>query len=157
MMGWDRSCDTEFYQNIVKMTYFHRFLRTIDGVLAAGTNSQEFPSNHQFLKGRGRLYRLLLFHFIVLLNGVLQNWSWSSFRDVSCFMSKNNSLIVFFQAVDRAKNTPLHVIVLYKKIVSDFLTLHAIILALLESGELDWETSSFYGKNVLFHCLCVCT
>lgn len=38
------------------------------------------------------------------------------------------------QAVDRAKNTPLHVIVLYKKIVSDFLTLHAIILALLESG-----------------------
>ena len=54
-----------------------------------------------------------------------------------CFMLKNNSLIVFFQAVDRAKNTPLHVIVLYKKIVSDFLTLHAIILALLESGELD--------------------
>lgn len=38
------------------------------------------------------------------------------------------------QAVDRAKNTPLHVIVLYKKIVSDFLTLHAIIMALLESG-----------------------
>merc|ERR1719153_1502384 len=38
------------------------------------------------------------------------------------------------QAVDRAKNTPLHVIVLYKKIVSDFLTLHAIILALLEAG-----------------------
>ena len=38
------------------------------------------------------------------------------------------------QAVDSAKNTPLHVIVLYKKIVSDFLTLHAIILALLESG-----------------------
>ena len=36
--------------------------------------------------------------------------------------------------MDRAKNTPLHVIVLYKKIVSDFLTLHAIILALLESG-----------------------
>merc|ERR1719509_422244 len=38
------------------------------------------------------------------------------------------------QATDRAKNTPLHVIVLYKKIVSDFLTLHAIILALLEAG-----------------------
>merc|ERR1719454_631979 len=38
------------------------------------------------------------------------------------------------QAVDRAKNTPLHVIVLYKKIVSDFLTLHAIIMALLENG-----------------------
>jgi len=38
------------------------------------------------------------------------------------------------QAVDRAKNTPLHIIVSYKKIVSDFLTLHAIIMALLESG-----------------------
>jgi len=38
------------------------------------------------------------------------------------------------QAVDRAKNTPLHIIVSYKKIVSDFLTLHAIIMALLEAG-----------------------
>jgi len=38
------------------------------------------------------------------------------------------------QAVDRAKDTPLHIIVLYKKIVSDFLTLHAIIMALLEAG-----------------------
>merc|ERR1719347_1836585 len=38
------------------------------------------------------------------------------------------------QAVDRAKDTPLHIIVLYKKIVSDFLTLHAIIMALLENG-----------------------
>ena len=38
------------------------------------------------------------------------------------------------QAVDRAKNTPLHIIVNYKKIVSDFLTLHAIIMALLENG-----------------------
>jgi len=38
------------------------------------------------------------------------------------------------QAVDRAKNTPLHIIVTYKKIVSDFLTLHAIIMALLETG-----------------------
>jgi len=38
------------------------------------------------------------------------------------------------QSVDRAKNTPLHIIVSYKKIVSDFLTLHAIIMALLESG-----------------------
>ena len=36
------------------------------------------------------------------------------------------------QAVDRAKNTPLHIIVTYKKIVSDFLTLHAIIMALLD-------------------------
>ena len=42
---------------------------------------------------------------------------------------------MFYQAVDRAKNTPLHIIVSYKKIVSDFLTLHAIIMALLESGE----------------------
>lgn len=38
------------------------------------------------------------------------------------------------QAVDRAKNTPLHIIVTYKKIVSDFLTLHAIVMALLEAG-----------------------
>merc|ERR1712096_324904 len=38
------------------------------------------------------------------------------------------------QSVDRAKNTPLHTIVSYKKIVSDFLTLHAIIMALLEHG-----------------------
>jgi len=38
------------------------------------------------------------------------------------------------QATDRSKNTALHVIVPYKKIVSDFLTLHAIIIALLESG-----------------------
>ena len=38
------------------------------------------------------------------------------------------------QAVDRAKNTPLHIIVTYKKIVSDFLTLHAIIMALLDHG-----------------------
>jgi len=38
------------------------------------------------------------------------------------------------QAVDRAKNTPLHVIVSFKKIVSEFLTLHAIIIALLEAG-----------------------
>jgi len=35
--------------------------------------------------------------------------------------------------VDRTKNTPLHIIISYKKIVSDFLTLHAIIMALLES------------------------
>ena len=82
-----------------------------------------------------------LFHLIVLLNGVLQKCSRSSFHNVSWL--KNNSLIVFFQAVDRAKNTPLHVIVLYKKIVSDFLTLHAIILALLESGEPDLETFFF--------------
>merc|ERR1719334_563391 len=38
------------------------------------------------------------------------------------------------QATDRAKNTPLHIIVNYKKIVSDFLTLHAIVMALLEAG-----------------------
>jgi len=38
------------------------------------------------------------------------------------------------QATDQTKNTPLHVIVSYKKIVSDFLTLHAIIMALLEAG-----------------------
>merc|ERR1719228_2349313 len=37
-------------------------------------------------------------------------------------------------ATDRAKNTPLHIIVNYKKIVSDFLTLHAIVMALLEAG-----------------------
>ena len=40
------------------------------------------------------------------------------------------------QAVDRAKNTHTHyhIIVTYKKIVSDFLTLHAIIMALLDHG-----------------------
>ena len=37
--------------------------------------------------------------------------------------------------MDRAKCTPLHTIVSYKKIVSDFLTLHAIIMALLEHGK----------------------
>ena len=40
----------------------------------------------------------------------------------------------FVKAVDRAKNTPLHIIVTYKKIVSDFLTLHTIVMALLEAG-----------------------
>ena len=38
------------------------------------------------------------------------------------------------QAMDNVRNTPLHVIVSYQKIVSDFLTLHAIIMALLEAG-----------------------
>ena len=42
---------------------------------------------------------------------------------------------IFYQAVDRIKNTPLNIIISYKKIVSDFLTLHAIIMGLLESGE----------------------
>ena len=51
-------------------------------------------------------------------------------------INKIVTLIVFFfaKAVDRAKNTPLHIIVTYKKIVSDFLTLHAIVMALLEAG-----------------------
>ena len=31
--------EAEFYHNIVKITYFHRFLRTIDGVLANHKNS----------------------------------------------------------------------------------------------------------------------
>ena len=38
------------------------------------------------------------------------------------------------QAMDDRRNTPLHIIVSYQKIVSDFLTLHAIIMALLEAG-----------------------
>lgn len=38
------------------------------------------------------------------------------------------------QAMDNARNTPLHIIVSYQKIVADFLTLHAIIMALLEAG-----------------------
>ncbi|CAN8029255.1 unnamed protein product [Ixodes persulcatus] len=37
-------------------------------------------------------------------------------------------------AVDGRRNTPLHVIVAYMRPVSDFLTLHAIIVALLEAG-----------------------
>ena len=44
----------------------------------------------------------------------------------------------------RAKNTPLHVIVLYKKIVTDFLTIHAIIIALLEAGHLSYFYSFFH-------------
>ena len=53
--------------------------------------------------------------------------------------------------MDRAKNTPLHVIVLYKKIVSDFLTLHAIILALLESGWDIWKPKTFLANIFLFY------
>ena len=37
-------------------------------------------------------------------------------------------------AMDAERNTPLHKIVSYQKIVSDFLTLHAIITALVEAG-----------------------
>ena len=52
------------------------------------------------------------------------------------------------QSVDRAKNTPLHIIVSYKKIVSDFLTLHAIIMALLESGMYYDHLSSFHSAVI---------
>jgi len=60
-------------------------------------------------------------------------------NDVCKFPCANTSKLLIQagadpQVTDRAKNTPLHVIVSYKKIVSDFLTLHAIIIALLESG-----------------------
>ena len=79
-----------------------------------------------------------------------------------CFMVEEQfTNHIFSQAVDRAKNTPLHVIVLYKKIVSDFLTLHAIILALLESGEPDFETSFFLTEKrlvplfVCVHLICL--
>ena len=59
--------------------------------------------------------------------------------------------IPLLQATDRAKNTPLHVIVLYKKIVSDFLTLHAIILALLEAGaHIGQEETYIYFLIYLF-------
>lgn len=38
------------------------------------------------------------------------------------------------QCMDNRRNTPLHIIVTYQKIVSDFISLHSIIMALLESG-----------------------
>lgn len=37
-------------------------------------------------------------------------------------------------AVDARRNTPLHAIVAYQKPISDFLTLHSIIVALIEAG-----------------------
>jgi len=37
-------------------------------------------------------------------------------------------------AIDQRGNTPLHIIVAYQKPISDFLTLHAITSALIESG-----------------------
>jgi Fem-1 family protein b len=37
-------------------------------------------------------------------------------------------------AVDREGNSPLHVIVQYHRPISDFLTLHAIIISLVEAG-----------------------
>ncbi|KAH7963270.1 hypothetical protein HPB52_020409 [Rhipicephalus sanguineus] len=37
-------------------------------------------------------------------------------------------------AVDARRNTPLHAIVTYQKPISDFLTLHSIIVALIEAG-----------------------
>ncbi len=37
-------------------------------------------------------------------------------------------------AIDENRNSPLHIIVAYQKPISDFLTLHAITTALIESG-----------------------
>ncbi len=37
-------------------------------------------------------------------------------------------------AMDHKRNTPLHYIVSYQRIVSDFLTLHSIITSLIEAG-----------------------
>ncbi|XP_023336354.1 protein fem-1 homolog B, partial [Eurytemora carolleeae] len=38
------------------------------------------------------------------------------------------------QAMDSQRNTPLHIIVSYTRIVADFITLHTIIISLLEAG-----------------------
>ena len=36
--------------------------------------------------------------------------------------------------MDQGRNTPLHIIVSYQKVVADFVSLHTIILSLLEAG-----------------------
>jgi len=38
------------------------------------------------------------------------------------------------QSMDERRNTPLHIIVTYRRVVEDFLTLHSIIVSLLEAG-----------------------
>ena len=40
-------------------------------------------------------------------------------------------------AVDKLRNSPLHLIVRYERTVSDFYTLHSIITALIENGAHD--------------------
>ncbi|XP_051154335.1 protein fem-1 homolog B-like [Leptopilina boulardi] len=49
-------------------------------------------------------------------------------------------------AMDSERNTPLHVIVSYEKPISDFLTLHAIIMGLIEAGA-HMDTVNSQGKT----------
>ncbi|XP_033211455.1 protein fem-1 homolog B isoform X2 [Belonocnema kinseyi] len=49
-------------------------------------------------------------------------------------------------AMDNERNTPLHVIVSYEKPISDFMTLHAIIMGLIEAGA-HMDTVNSQGKT----------
>lgn len=49
-------------------------------------------------------------------------------------------------AMDNERNTPLHVIVQYEKPISDFMTLHSIILDLVEAGA-HMDTVNSQGKT----------
>lgn len=49
-------------------------------------------------------------------------------------------------AMDRDRNTPLHIIVCYQKPISDFLTLHSIIMELTEAGA-HMDTVNTKGKT----------
>uniref|UniRef100_A0A1B6ET95 Protein fem-1 homolog B n=2 Tax=Proconiini TaxID=565685 RepID=A0A1B6ET95_9HEMI len=49
-------------------------------------------------------------------------------------------------AMDRDRNTPLHIIVCYQKPISDFLTLHSIIMELTEAGA-HMDTVNTLGKT----------
>lgn len=48
--------------------------------------------------------------------------------------------------MDNERNTPLHVIVQYEKPISDFMTLHSIILDLVEAGA-HMDTVNSEGKT----------
>lgn len=49
-------------------------------------------------------------------------------------------------AMDSQRNTPLHIIVQYEKPISDFMTLHAIILDLVKAGA-HMDTVNSQGKT----------
>ena len=48
--------------------------------------------------------------------------------------------------MDNERNTPLHIIVQYEKPISDFMTLHAIILELIQGGA-HIDTVNSQGKT----------
>uniref|UniRef100_T1JE69 Protein fem-1 homolog B n=1 Tax=Strigamia maritima TaxID=126957 RepID=T1JE69_STRMM len=49
-------------------------------------------------------------------------------------------------ALDKDRNTPLHLIVTYQKPITDFLTLHSIIMALIEGGA-HMDTVNYKGQT----------